>query len=256
MEVERRTILVTGGASGIGKAVVLEFAKIGENVVFADISKVKGRELEQEVIEAGGSVAFFNGDMSVESDIQEFVEFSKKRFANIDVLVNNIGIFNGNGINASEKEWHDCFQVNVVSHFLCTKYCIPELSKSGKGVVVNIASISGMIAQSNYLLYNTTKAALINMVRCLALDLAKYKIRVNNVCPGTVWTESNAYYIQRDMGVDLEGANMHPDIGGKHPIGRVAQPDEIAHAVSFLASENASFITGENLMVDGGYTIV
>lgn len=253
---KNKTILVTGGAAGIGKAIVLEFAKEGANVVFADTNEEQGKQLEDEITKKGDSAAYFLGDMSVEDDIKRFVTFALSKFSCIDSLVNNIGIFNGNGLEASEKEWHDCFQVNVVSHFLCTKHCLTELSKSGNGSVINIASISGVIAQPNYLLYNTTKAALVNMARCLALDLAKYKIRVNNICPGTVWTESNAYYIGRDFGVDLDGANKHPNIGGKHPIGRVALPVEIARVALFLASDDASFITGENLMVDGGYTIV
>lgn len=253
---QEKTVLVTGGAAGIGRAVVSEFLKEGANVVFADINREQGELYEVELSKGGRRAFFFHGDMSNEEQIKAFVFYSISKFSSIDVLVNNIGIFNGSGLNASEKEWHDCFQTNVVSHFLCTKHCVPELAKSGNGAIVNISSISGVIAQPGYILYNTTKAALVNMTRCLALDLAKDKIRVNNVCPGTVWTESNAYYIHRDNGVDYEGANKHPDIGGKHPIGRIALPGEIARAVLFLASQDASFITGENLMVDGGYTIV
>lgn len=253
---KNKTVLVTGGAAGIGKAVVCEFIREGANVVFADIDKEKGKQLEDNLSRAGEPVAFYQGNMSDENEIKSFISFALSKYSSIDVLVNNIGVFNGSGLDASEKEWHECFQTNVVSHFLCTKYCVSELAKSESGAVVNIASISGVIAQPRYLLYNTTKAALINMVRCLALDLAKDNIRVNNVCPGTVWTENNAYYIFRDEGVDLYGANKHPNIGGKHPIGRVAQSNEIARAVLFLASQDASFITGENLMVDGGYTIV
>lgn len=165
-------------------------------------------------------------------------------------------MFNNSGLEATEDEWHNIFQINVISHFLCIKHCLKDLIASECGAIVNISSISGVIAQEKYLLYSTAKGALINMARCLALDLAKYHIRVNNVLPGTVWTKNNAFYIQRDKGVDLNGANVHPDIGGKHPIGRVAMPSEIAKAVLFLASEESSFITGENLMVDGGYTIV
>lgn len=253
---EGRTAIITGGASGIGKAISRLFSNESANVVIADVDTVAGKQLENELQAAGRAAAYYCGDMSLEEDIVNAVTFAKNKFGCIDILVNNIGLFNGEGLQATEEEWHKCFQVNVVSHALCIKHCVPDLAISGHGTVVNIASISGIIAQESYLLYSTTKAALVNMARCLAVDLAKYHIRVNNVCPGTVWTESNAFYIGRDKGVDLDGANRHPEIGGKHPIGRVAMPEEIAQAVLFLASEDASFITGENLMVDGGYTIV
>ena len=253
---EGKTAIITGGAAGIGQAVARAFASESANVVIADIDTVAGKRLENELQATGRGAVYVCADMSVETDIMNVISVSKSKFGSIDILVNNIGLFNGSGLLATEEEWHRCFQVNVVSHALCIKHSVSELAKSGHGAVVNIASISGIIAQENYLLYSTTKAALVNMARCLAVDLAKYHIRVNNVCPGTVWTESNAFYIGRNNGVDLDGANRHPQIGGKHPIGRVAMPEEIAQAVLFLASEEASFVTGENLMVDGGYTVV
>lgn len=199
---------------------------------------------------------FVYANVSKEESIQEMVNLSIKHFGSVDILVNCAACFIFKGIEATVDEWTDMFMTNVVGYALCAQYTVPEMIKAGKGAIVNIASISGFIAQPGYLTYNTTKGALVNMTRCMAQDLAIHNIRVNNVCPGTVWTENNEYYTKLEYGEDLdrEAANQHPDIGGKHMLKRVADPEEIAKAVLFLASEDASFITAENLIVDGGYT--
>ena len=127
------------------------------------------------------------------------------------------------------------------------------MRRAGGGSIVNLGSISSFIAQPQFVTYNATKAAIANMTRCMALDLAPDNIRVNAVCPGAVWTQI-VQRITREAGLDRAAADAHPDWGGAHMIHRIAEPREIAYAILFLASEEASFITGENLMVDGGYT--
>lgn len=252
----RRTVIVTGGACGIGKAICVRFASEDANIIIADKDEKMAKHTFYEISKlTRGKVEIFVGDLSEENVCKELIEYVVSKFGEIDVLVNNIGLFNGKGLDASEEEWFKVFKTNVLSYVWSIKYAVPFL-KERKGNIVNIASISGVIAQPNYLVYSTSKSALINMVKCLALDLAEYNIRVNNICPATVWSENNAYYIKRDYDVDFEGACKHPEIGGKHPIGRVATTKEIANAVYFLASKEATFITGVNLMVDGGYTIV
>ncbi|MEK3864596.1 SDR family oxidoreductase [Paenibacillus sp. FSL H7-0716] len=251
-----KTAIITGGAQGIGKAVCLEFANQGANVIIADIDEEKSKVLENEINKNGKRCAYIITDISNEVSIKQLVEQSIGHFGKIDILVNCAAKFIIKGLEASVEEWQEMFMTNVIGYALCAKYSAEQMKKSGQGSIVNIASTSGFIAQPEYLTYNTTKGALVNMVRCLALDLAPYNIRVNNVCPGTVWTENNAFHTGRQYNVDRHGADKHPEIGGKHVLNRVADPGEIAKAVLFLASDEASFITGENLMVDGGYTIV
>jgi dihydroanticapsin dehydrogenase len=157
------------------------------------------------------------------------------------------------GLEARPEEWRQVLDVNVMGPALVAKHVVPHLRKAGGGAIVNLASISSFIAQPHFLTYNASKAAIANMTRCMALDLAADHIRVNSVCPGAVWTQI-VERITREAGLDRAAADAHPDWGGAHMIRRIAEPREIANAILFLASDEASFITAENLMVDGGYT--
>ncbi|AXM88676.1 3-oxoacyl-ACP reductase [Anoxybacillus ayderensis G10] len=248
-----KVVIITGAGAGIGKATALEFGLQGCKVVVVDRDEEAGLNVVKMIEERNGHAFYVKADVSNENDIKQMVEKSLKKYSKIDILVNNAGLFNNSGMNATVEEWNEVFKTNVLGPFLCAKYCLSSMKKNGSGSIVNVASISGLIAQENYLLYSTTKGALINMARCMALDLGKYNIRVNNICPGTVWTENNAYYIKKSHNLDKEGANLHPDFGGGNMLSRVAEPEEIARAIVFLASEDSSFITAENLIVDGGY---
>ena len=157
------------------------------------------------------------------------------------------------GIDATPEEWRQVLDVNVMGPALVAKHVVPEMRKVGSGAIVNLGSISSFIAQPNFVTYNATKAAVANMTRCMALDLAGDNIRVNAVCPGAVWTQI-VQRLTREAGLDRKAADAHPDWGGAHMIQRIAEPDEIAAAILFLASNDASFITAACLMVDGGYT--
>ncbi|MBO4347264.1 MAG: SDR family oxidoreductase [Lachnospiraceae bacterium] len=251
---ENKTVIVTGGAQGIGRATCIEFAKEGAKVAIVDFNENYGKELEEKICNLGLKAKFFKTDVSKEEEIKSMVDNVAEYFGTIDVLVNCAAKGIIKGVNATVEEWHDIFQTNVIGYVTCIKYCLEYMKKNEKSSIVNIASISGFIAQPGYLTYNVTKAAIVNMARCLAMDLAKYNIRVNNVCPGTIWTDNNAYYIGLDYHVNREQADKHPDLGGKHLLNRVGDPIEVARSILFLASDDASFITGENLMVDGGYT--
>lgn len=249
-----KSVIVTGGSQGIGKATCQLFAQEGARVAIADINRERGKELENQLCSQGCIAKFIYADTSNETSIQDMVNQVVELFSTIDILVNCAASFIIKGLEATVDEWKEMLMTNVVGYALCSKYCANEMRKTGKGAIINIASISGFVAQPGYLTYNTTKAAVVNMTRCLAQDLAQYNIRVNNVCPGTVWTENNAYYTGLKYGVDRAGADQHPEIGGLNMLKRVADPEEIAKAILFLASDDASFITAENLMVDGGYT--
>ncbi|MFI7110330.1 SDR family NAD(P)-dependent oxidoreductase [Nonomuraea sp. NPDC050227] len=245
--------IVTGGAQGIGRAIANRLVSEGVAVTIADIHEDFGRSAAKELEADGGAVCFVHTDVADEASVENATAVTADRFGGIDLLVNCAAIFIMRGIEATVNEWRRIMDVNIMGQALCVKHVVPYMPARG-GSIVNIASISGHIAQPGYLTYNATKAAVANMTRCMALDLATLGIRVNAVNPGTVWNANNERYHREELGLDRAQADRHPEIGGRHMLHRTADPEEIASAVAFLLSEEASYITGENLMVDGGYT--
>jgi NAD(P)-dependent dehydrogenase (short-subunit alcohol dehydrogenase family) len=252
--IQSASAIVTGGAQGIGKAVVERLIKEGARVVIAVVSEEHGRTLEQELVSQGHDASFCLTDISDEDSVRGMVAHCVERFGGVDFLVNCAAVFIMRGIEASVEEWRRIMDVNIMGQVLCVKHVVPEMRERGAGSIVNIASISGHIAQPGYLTYNTTKGAVVNMTRCLAMDLAPVGIRVNAVNPGTVWNANNERYHREVLGLNRDQADRDPEIGGRHMLGRTADPEEIASSVVFLLSTEASYITGENLMVDAGYT--
>lgn len=251
---KEKTVIVTGGAQGIGYAVAERAAQEGAQVVIADHHVDYGLAAEKQFKENGYDVLFIEADIADEAAIVSMVERTVDHFGKIDMLVNCAAVFIMRGLEATVEEWRRIMDLNIMGQALCVKHTSPYMEKIGKGSVVNIASISGHIAQAKYLTYNATKAAVVNMTRCMAMDLADAGIRVNAVNPGTVWNKNNERFHLEELGLTRDQANHRPDIGGMHMLKRTADPEEIASAVIFLLSDEASFITGENLMVDGGYT--
>lgn len=249
-----KVAIVTGGANGIGRATADAFMERTARVVIADIDAGNGQAAAAELTTRGGEVIFVNADVSREGGIEQVMKAAIDAFGRIDILVNCAAVFIMRGIEATVSEWERILAVNVIGYALCAKHLVPHLIKVGGGAIVNVCSISGYIAQPGYLTYNASKGAVATMTRCMALDLARYNIRVNAVSPGTVWTNANAKYLLETRGFDRPAADRSPDVGGRHMIRRCADPSEIAEAIVFLASDSASFITGANLMVDGGYT--
>jgi dihydroanticapsin dehydrogenase len=249
---ENKTVVVTGGGQGIGRATCLRFAEEGAAVVVAERNEALAKSVADEILAAGGQALGAVTDVADEASLQAMVDAAVRAFGGIDILVNNAAVFVLRGIDATIDEWRQILNVNVIGVALAAKHVVPEMRKRGGGAIVNLGSISSFIAQPEFLTYNATKGAIANMTRCMAMDLAKDHIRVNAVCPGTVWTqivESRA----RERGLDRAAADGDPEFGLSHMIERCADPVEIAHAILFLASDEASFITAENLMVDGGY---
>jgi dihydroanticapsin dehydrogenase len=250
-----KVAVVTGGADGIGKATCGVFAREGAAVVIADVDVEKGRAAAREITSRGGRALFVETNVADEASIVRMVAQAVDAFRKIDILVNNAAIFVLRGIDATVEEWRQILDVNVIGLALVSKHVVPEIRKAGGGAIVNLGSISSFIAQPQFVTYNATKAAVATMTRCMALDLAADSIRVNAVCPGTVWTQI-VERITREKGMDRKAADADPGWGGASMLKRIADPPEIARAILFLASDDASYITAAHLMVDGGYTAV
>lgn len=252
---KNKVAIVTGGGSGIGAATSELFAEEGAAVVIAEQNETGGRAVETRIIEKGGKARFVATNVADESSVQAMVDQAVGVFGGVDILVNNAAVFVLKGIDATVDDWKKILDVNVVGASLCAKHAVPQIRKRGGGSIVNLGSISSFIAQPQFVTYNATKAAMVAMTRCMALDLGPDNIRVNAVCPGAVWTPI-VQQITHDMGLDRKGADAHPEWGGAHIIKRIADPREIAFAILFLASDESSFVTASALMVDGGYTAV
>ena len=250
-----KVAIVTGGADGIGKATSELFAREGAAVVIADVNAEKGEALSRQIAAAGGAALFIETDVADEASIRNMVRRAVASYGKIDILINNAAVFILRGIDATVEEWRRILDVNVIGASLVAKHVVPEIRKAGGGAIVNLGSISSFIAQPQFVTYNATKAAIATMTRCMALDLAADNIRVNAVCPGTVWTQI-VERLTREKGMDRKAADADPGWGGACMLKRIADTSEIAKAILFLASDDASYVTAAHLMVDGGYTAV
>jgi NAD(P)-dependent dehydrogenase (short-subunit alcohol dehydrogenase family) len=248
-----KVAVVTGGGAGIGRATCALFAEEGATVIVAERDAQSGQETANQINHQGGRALFVPTDVSDEGSVQRMAAEAVRAFGKVNVLVNNAAVFVLRGIEATPQEWRQILDVNVMGPSLVAKHVVPHIRQAGGGAIVNLASISSFIAQPQFVTYNATKAAIPALTRCMALDLAADKIRVNAVAPGAVWTQI-VERITREAGMDRAAADRHPDWGGAHLLQRIAEPREIAHAILFLASDEASFVTGTTLMVDGGYT--
>lgn len=250
MALEGKVALITGGACGIGAAVVRAFAGAGVRTVFLDIDEKRGSALADEL---GRETAchFFSGDVSDEASCAAFVQQAEQRYGPISFLVNNAAVFLYRSVEATAAEWHHILDVNVVGASLAAHYASESMKRAGGGAIVNISSISAFIAQHGTMTYNATKAALIEMTRCMALDLGPFGIRVNAVCPGYTLTKGFYDYAE-SLGHTAE--ELERELAEQTMLKRIGRPEEIARCVLFLCSDDAAYITGAFLMVDGGLT--
>jgi NAD(P)-dependent dehydrogenase (short-subunit alcohol dehydrogenase family) len=253
MRLKGKIAAITGAATGLGEATALLFAEEGAHVVVADFDDAGGERAVSEIRKKGAEALFVHADISKESDARGIAEEAVRVFGGIDVLVNNAAVFVLKGFDATVAEWQRSLGINVIGTALVTKYVAEVMKKNGRGAIVNLSSVSAWIAQSNMFAYSSTKAAILQMTRNMAMDLAPYGIRVNVVCPGTIMTAAVRRYMQ-ERGMTLDQLNAEE--GAKTLLKRVGQQREVANAILFLASDDASYITGTHLMVDGGYTAI
>ena len=250
MRLKNKVAIVTGGGSGIGRATCQLFAEQGAHVVVADINQQGGKETV--ALLPKGKAVFIKADVSQEDQVKRLIKGAVKAFGKLDILVNNAAAFVfGRVEDTTVEDWRRVLGTNVIGPALCVKHAVPEFKKAGGGAIVTIGSISSFIAQADYVPYNTSKSALINMTRCLAMDLAPFNIRANVVCPGVIRTPTLVRIIEERK---MTPEDIPRDWGNDHLLKRLGEPCEIANAVLFLASDEASFVTGTHLMVDGGYT--
>lgn len=252
---EGRVAIVTGGGGGIGKAIARGFAAEGANVALLEIDEAKGSATAQELASVSGSqVIAVPCDVADDDGVREAVSQVVDRLGAPTLLVNNAATFAFGPIEEITPEvWHKSLAVNVVGQALMVRHALAPMREAGGGTIVNIGSVSSWRAQPEFLPYSATKAAILQITRCLALDLAKDNIRVNCVCPGAVWSETVQRNAQ-EQGITREEYAQQPNYGREQIQVRIADVDEIAAAVLFLASEESTFITGTSLMVDGGWT--
>lgn len=245
--------IITGGAAGIGRATCELFAEEGATVIVADINIEAGSAVAESITAAGGQALFQETNIADEASVRQMVSMVDEAYGGIDILVNNAAVFVLFGIDATVAQWRESLETNVIGTALVSKHVVPVMRRNPGGSIVNLGSISSFIAQPEFVTYNATKAAISEMTRCMALDLAEHQIRVNAVCPGTVWTPL-VEQLTREEGLSREQADNATGWGADAMLQRLADPREIAAAILFLASDDASYITAENLMVDGGFT--
>lgn len=251
MRVKNKVAIITGGGSGIGRAACQLFAEEGAKVVAADINLDGANETAALVRETGEAVAV-EADVSKEADAQKIADAAVDAFGTINILVNNAAAFiYGRVEDTTEADWDRILGVNVKGPAFCVKAVLPAMKAAGGGSIVNIGSISSFIAQPDYVPYNTSKSAVLNFTRCLAMDLAPFNIRVNALCPGVTHTPA---LDQAMVELNFSPEDAQKEWGDPALLKRVARPREIAHGILFLASDDASFVTGTHLLVDGGYT--
>jgi NAD(P)-dependent dehydrogenase (short-subunit alcohol dehydrogenase family) len=247
MKLKEKVAIITGGGTGIGRATASAFAKEGAKVVISG-RKVEPLEETADMIRSkGGDVRYISIDVSKSFEVKNLVNETINIYGKIDILYNNAAIYEGNGksiLDLSEEEWDKMISVNLKGTFLCTKYTLPHMIKNGGGVIINCSSIAGHVALRNQCAYNTSKGGVELFTKSMALDLSQYNIRVNAVCPGWIEIDKN----REDI------TNRKDEILKMHPIGRIGQPEDVANAVLFLASDDSSWMTGTSLMIDGGYT--
>ena len=254
-----KVALVTGGGTGIGQAIAVQFAAEGAIVAVCGRTESTLEATAERIRAAGGEAHVLCCDVSNSGAVETMVREVVERCGRLDVLVNNAGVRASIGPieELSEEEWQRTFDIDAKGSWLCSKYVIPAMRKTGGGSIIMITSISSHIGQPKQGCYNAAKAAQELLMKCMALDFAPDNIRVNSICPAWVRTEMNREQLSE---MKASPDKLFPpglsyrDVQGLHPIGRIGEPEDIAWAAVYLASDESGWVTGTSLMCDGGYT--
>lgn len=241
MRLEDKTAIVTGASTGIGRAIAERYVEEGANVVIADIQDEDGKQAADEI-----GCTYKHCDVSDTSEVEQVIEETVEEYGGLDIIVNNAGIGAASALEEmDEDEWEQVLAVNLTGVKNCSKAALPHLKES-EGTIINIASIYGLVAGPGATAYATAKGGVVNFTRSVAVDYAEANVRVNAICPGFVETP-----MTDEM---LEDESFYHFVQNETPMNRVADPDEIAGVAAFLASEDASYMTGAMIPVDGGWT--
>jgi NAD(P)-dependent dehydrogenase (short-subunit alcohol dehydrogenase family) len=251
MRLKDKVAIVTGSSKGIGEGIAKVFSKEGAKVVITCRHDEEGQKMVDSIKALKGDAIFVKTDVTKSQDIQNMIDVCIKTFGKLDILVNNAGYhISKNAEETSEQEWEFIQNTNLRSTFLCSKYAIPHLKKT-KGNIVNISSMVGVVGQPNAAAYSATKGGQIAMTKNMAIDFAKDGIRVNVICPGWIATPLvEDWFVQQK---DPQAARQY--IYGQHPLGRIGTIEECGYLAAFLVSDEAAFITGTVVNIDGGITL-
>ena len=242
-----KVAIITGAASGIGKATAKLFAEHGAKVVVADIDKDGGSQTVTQIQNGGNEAIFVETDVTLKVNTEKMVAQTVETYGKLDILFNNAGIAMRLPVaELPEEDWHRCLDVNLTGVFLCAKAAIPAMLKNGCGSIINMSSIYGVVGADVRAAYVASKGGVTNLTRGMALDYAENNIRVNCICPGFVETPLVAGVIKTP--------EEYQTLADKHPMRRLGQPEEIAYGALYLASDESAFVTGIALPIDGGYT--
>jgi len=246
MRLQNKIAIITGAGSGIGRGIALSFVKEGARVVVVDWSEEGGKETVRQIEKVNGEAIFIKTDVSKASDVDQLVEACLDKFDRVDILVNNAGILKSSVFHeTSEEDWDTILNVNLKSVFLVSKRVIPEMLKQGKGKIINIASIAGLVGFDKIGSYCASKGGMIALTREMALEYAPQKINVNCIAPGVIKTE-----MTNNMLTDPATKQF---LEGSTPYSRLGEPEDIAYAAVYLTSNESDFVNGEVLAVDGGW---
>jgi NAD(P)-dependent dehydrogenase (short-subunit alcohol dehydrogenase family) len=252
MKLANKVAVISAAASGMGKAGAVLFAKEGAIVNILDINREGGEQVVKEIRDSGGQANYFHTDLSDLSAIKDTIEKINHQYGRIDVLWNHVGIPGPSGIQQVEEEDYDfAMMLNVKSGFFTTKYALPLMENKG-GSIIFTASISGLVASPLSPVYAAAKGAVVNLVRAMAVNLGDKNIRVNSICPGLTETPMMNQFLKRNQDDDLD--ENRKKFTDNIPLKRLGQPNDMANAALFLASDDSAYISGVNLPVDGAYT--
>jgi len=249
MRFDRKTIVVTGGALGIGQAACILLAERGGSVSIIDWDEEAGNSTCDEITKAGGNALFTKVDVSDAAGVEDAIGRTVEAFGGIDSLIVSAGIQRyGTAISTTDEQWNEVLGVNLKGAWNTARSVIPHLQAAGGGSIVNVSSVQALASQQNVLAYTVSKHALLGLTRSIAMDFANQNIRANAVCPGTVDTPMLRWAASLDPDPD----SVYEACNKMHPLGRIARPSEIAEVALFLAHESSSFVTGSVWTADGG----